>query len=201
VSRPLVSVAPPGVLVAGEGDGRRLDVAAGGGSGGWSLRNLSCREMRVAGLRHRDGEVVCAGELCGGWVVYYFYSGVAGLARGDRGQEAALHRAFRDEEPVLRARGLRVVGVGSETPRNQVRAIANHGICHDMLIDPDAELAGVLGLPSFRLAGRVRFRRLVLVTLERRIEHVFFPLAVPARAPSQVLAWLALQSLSPDSVA
>lgn len=157
--------------------------------------------MQAVGLRHRDGDVVGLDELSLGWVVYYFYSGVAGLARGDRGQEAALHRAFRDEEPVLRARGLQVVGVGSETPRNQVRAIVNHGICHDMLLDPDAELAGVLGLPLFRLAGRTRFRRLVLVAFERRIQHVFFPLAVPARAPGQVLAWLQLQRASADAVA
>jgi peroxiredoxin len=116
------------------------------------------------------------------------------------GGDAALmdglqHRAFRDHQLNLEARGYRAVGISSQTSRAQRRVIVEDRLAHLLLSDPGLLLAKRLGLPTFLAHGVGCYRRLTLIVGEGRIEKVFFPVSSAAHSAAQVIAWMTLQGI------
>jgi Redoxin len=64
------------------------------------------------------------------------------------------------------------------------------GLPYPLLSDVDLQLARLMKLPTFEVAGMRLYRRLTFVAREGRIEKVFYPVFPPDRNASQVLAWL-----------
>lgn len=158
--------------------------------------SLLGRTLPSVTLTAIDGDPVCLADIAFGWVVYYFYPGTSTPpAHGADGpaEDVAQHRAYRRSQDEFAARQMRTVGVSSQTAKAQVAAALVHDIGHPLLSDAELLLADEMGLPTFDLGGRRWYRRLTLLTLDRRIEEVFFPVSSGARNPSQVLAWMQLR--------
>jgi peroxiredoxin len=60
----------------------------------------------------------------------------------------------------------------------------------------DAVYGGALNLPTFVAAGVTRYRRLTLVVVDGRIEHVFYPIFPPDGHAAEVLAWLSAHAVA-----
>lgn len=136
----------------------------------------------------------------------YFYPGTNARSvsgSNDPAEDTAQHLAFRTNEAALRALGVEVVGVSSESEREQSKTVIEHRICHRMLIDPELALAKLLALPIFEHDGRCWYRRLTLLAKERDapyglgepmrslvIERVFYPVLSAANNPAQIMTWL-----------
>jgi peroxiredoxin len=136
---------------------------------------------------------------CGYPLVIYVYPGCSNSPEdgGDTGlMDAVQHRAFRDHQPDLEARGYRAIGVSSQGIAAQRRATIQDRLTHRLLSDPRLELAERLQLPTFTDAGLLRYRRLTLVVEDGRIVKVFFPVSSAARSAAQVVAWMAIQGIS-----
>lgn len=159
-------------------------------------RDLTGETMPPVRLKTVDGEPVdLEHDVAIGWVVSYFYPGTsAPAAAGPDGpaQDAAQHRAYRDRQDAFSARDVRTLGISSQSPTTQLKTALAGQITHPLLNDPELVLADELGLPTFELGGRRWYRRLTLLTRDRRIERVFYPVASGDRNPSQVLAWMQL---------
>jgi peroxiredoxin len=106
------------------------------------------------------------------------------------------HRAFRDRQPELEARGYRVIGISSQPEQAQWRAVAGNRLTQRLLSDPKLTLAHELKLPTFPLDGTRWYRRLILVASQGRIEKAFFPVSNVARSADQVIAWMTIQGIS-----
>ena len=79
-------------------------------------------------------------------------------------RDSVQHLAFANCDAELVGLGYAIVGVSSQSLDVQRRAIADTGVRHTLLSDPDLVLAQALGLPTFRLDQAEWYRRLVVVT-------------------------------------
>ena len=59
-----------------------------------------------------------------------------------------------------------------------------------VLSDEDLELTRALRLPTFETSGWTLLRRLTLVIVDGRIEHVFYPVFPPDAHAGEVLRWV-----------
>lgn len=135
---------------------------------------------------------------CGHPLVIYLYPGNEGAPVGseDAGlMDAVQHRAFRDHQPDLEARGYRTVGVSSEGTKAQTRAMLEGRLTHRLLSDPRLQLAERLQLPTVTDGEVGRYRRLTLVVHNGYIVKVFFPVGSAARSAAQVIAWMTIQGI------
>ena len=98
--------------------------------------------------------------------------------------------AFRDHHAELRALGVQVFGLSTQTTEYQQEAVERLHLPFELLSDADLKLATALRLPTFEVDGMKLIRRLTLVILAGRIEHVFYPVAEPAQNAEDVIAWL-----------
>ncbi len=158
------------------------------------------RVQRLIGQALPDVDLECSGDLCRDsdiaierYVAYYFYPGSrvpSGTSRESPAADRAQHRAFAVYAAQLATEHVRVVGVSTEPP-NELYATRNaHHVAHDLLSDPQLELAKALDLPTFHDASGERYRRLLLLTKARTIEWVSYPVDDPAAGPHQILTWL-----------
>jgi peroxiredoxin len=131
-------------------------------------------------------------------VIYVYPGGEAELERcGDTALfDAAQHRAFRDCQSDLEARGYRTIGVSSQGAHAQRRAVLEGRLAHRLLSDPRLQLAGRLQLPTFTDEGVRRYRRLTLVVHDGHIVKVFFPVSSAGRSAAQAIAWMTIQGIS-----
>jgi peroxiredoxin len=160
------------------------------------VRDLIGQHIPAVSLQDRNGDPVNLERITIGWVVYYFYPGTVDPPADGRdgpAEDALQHRAFGAHEDAFAERRVRVIGVSSQLQQEQLDTVFTNRIGHSMLIDPDLILGRKLELPTFDLGGRQWYRRLTLVTRERKIRQVFYPVASGARNPQQILAWLQLQ--------
>ena len=77
-----------------------------------------------------------------------------------------------------------------QTVEEQRQFAARVGLSCPLLSDPQRKLAAVLGLPTFTAGGRTFYRRLTLISGERRVVKVFYPVVEPQRNAADVVAWL-----------
>jgi peroxiredoxin len=86
------------------------------------------------------------------------------------------NRLFRDAHAEFAAAGLAVRGVSTQRTDEQAAFADAEGIPFPLLSDTDLALTAALRLPTFRAAGQVRLRRVVLVVgAGRRVEAVRYP--------------------------
>jgi DNA-binding HxlR family transcriptional regulator/peroxiredoxin len=98
---------------------------------------------------------------------------------------------YADREPAFRALGARVRGVSTQRP-DQLRAFAEHArLPFPLLSDQDARLAAALRLPTFRVAGTDRLKRLtLLLDPSAVVRAVQFPITDPAGSVDAMLTRL-----------
>ena len=98
--------------------------------------------------------------------------------------------AFRDHETELRELGARVAGLSAQTLDDQVEFAERNHIGYPVIADPERELGGAIGLPTFEVAGQTLYKRLALVAEAAEIVKVFYPVFPPDRNAADVVAWL-----------
>lgn len=86
------------------------------------------------------------------------------------------NRLFRDAWPDFRRAGVDVRGISTQLTPAQAEFARAEEIPYVLLSDARHQLAAALRLPTFRGAGRLRLKRLILVAdAERTVRHALFP--------------------------
>ena len=98
--------------------------------------------------------------------------------------------SFRDHHQELLDVGAEVFGLSTQTTAFQQEMAARLHLPFEVLSDADLRFAQALRLPTFEVSGMTLIRRLTLVLLAGRIEHVFYPVFPPDQSAAQTLAWL-----------
>ncbi|MBK3562175.1 winged helix-turn-helix transcriptional regulator [Streptomyces sp. MBT62] len=87
------------------------------------------------------------------------------------------NRQFRDAWPDFRRAGVDVRGVSTQLPHEQAEFARAEEIPYPLLSDEAQQLAATLRLPTFRAAGRLRHKRLILIIdAQRTVRHTLFPI-------------------------
>ncbi|MFE2416304.1 winged helix-turn-helix transcriptional regulator [Streptomyces hokutonensis] len=87
------------------------------------------------------------------------------------------NRLFRDAWPEFRRAGVDVRGVSTQLPHEQAEFARVEDVPFPLLSDAHHQLAAALRLPTFRAAGRLRHKRLILIIdAERTVRHALFPI-------------------------
>lgn len=98
--------------------------------------------------------------------------------------------AFRDHHAELRARGVRVFGLSTQSTGYQREVAGRLGLPFELLSDEWLRFAEALGLPTFEADSMTLVRRLTLVIRDGRVEKVFYPVFPPDRNAAEVVEWL-----------
>ncbi|MFE0250175.1 winged helix-turn-helix transcriptional regulator [Streptomyces sp. NPDC059010] len=86
------------------------------------------------------------------------------------------NRLFREAWPEFREAGVDLRGVSTQLVHEQALFARAEEVPYPLLSDAAHRLAAALRLPTFRGAGRLRHRRLILVVdAERTVRHALFP--------------------------
>ncbi len=86
------------------------------------------------------------------------------------------NRLFRDAWPAFRRAGVDIRGISTQLPREQAEFARAEDIPYPLLSDARHQLDAALRLPTFRGAGRLRHKRLILIIdAERAVRLVMFP--------------------------
>ncbi|MFH8616423.1 winged helix-turn-helix transcriptional regulator [Streptomyces sp. NPDC017979] len=86
------------------------------------------------------------------------------------------NRLFRDVWPDFQRVGADVRGISTQFPHEQAEFARVEQVPYALLSDAAHRLAAALRLPTFRGAGRLRHKRLILIAdAERTVRHVLFP--------------------------
>lgn len=164
----------------------RCEAPLGGRSLSQSLVGVELPDIELT--RSPSSERFPLRELGTGWAVLYFYDGSATETHAD----AAEHRAFNRLREEFAERNVQILGVSSETAKEQHRTVISARVLHGMLADPELHLADALVLPTREREGHRRYCRVALVVRDRVIAAAI-QVPVPARAASQVIAWMVLR--------
>src|SRR5438477_9302912 len=109
---------------------------------------------------------------------------------GARGcsQEAC---GFRDNFGALREQGIdKILALSTDGTVHQQELVSRFRLPYLMLSDPTRELGRALDLPTFDASDATLYKRLTMVVVGNRIEHVFYPIFPADAHPSQVVDWL-----------
>ena len=86
------------------------------------------------------------------------------------------NRLFRDAWPSFQRSGVDVRGISTQLPHEQAEFARAEEIPYVLLSDAHHQLGAALRLPTFRGAGRLRLKRLILVVdAQRTVRHALFP--------------------------
>ncbi len=86
------------------------------------------------------------------------------------------HRLFVQAWPSFLRSGVALRGVSTQLPEEQAEFARAEGIPYPLVSDAGHEVAAALRLPTFRGAGRLRHKRLILVADgEGTVRHTLFP--------------------------
>jgi peroxiredoxin len=158
----------------------------------WPAVELLSTRGRLVSLRDVDAE----------WLVVYCYPRTGlpdqdppgGLALWDAipGTRGCTPQAcsYRDHHSELRALGVEVFGVSTQTSDYQREAAARLHLLFELLSDERLALARALRLPTFTMAGQVLIKRLTLIGRAGRIETCFYPVFPPDADADRVLRHL-----------
>jgi peroxiredoxin len=168
--------------------------------------HLSGLTMPSVRLASSGGGEVDLAALGSGRTVLYVYpmTGTPGVALPEGWDEIPGARgctpescAFRDHFTQLREAGADAVyGLSTQDIDTQRDVAARLALPYPLLADPGVALGGALNLPTFVAAGVTRYRRLTLVVVDGRIEHVFYPIFPPDGHAAEVLAWLSAHAVA-----
>jgi peroxiredoxin len=145
-----------------------------------------------------DGSNVDPSELTGTTVVYVYprtgrpdqelptgWDEIPG-ARGCTPQSCA----FRDHYSELRDLGAAVYGLSTQDTDYQREAVDRLHLPFPLLSDEHLALAQSLNLPTFEVDGMTLIKRITLIVVDGRIEHVFYPVFPPHKNAQNVIDWL-----------
>jgi peroxiredoxin len=103
--------------------------------------------------------------------------------------------AFRDHFAELKALGVNCLfGLSTQDSAYQREAAERLHLPFPILSDEHLTLTRALRLPTFQTSGMTLLKRLTLVILNGKIEHVFYPVFPPDQNASEVMAWLAARN-------
>lgn len=174
-----------------------LDLPAPRDDGG--ADHLVGMEVPQLRLSSTQGGAADLAALAKGRLVVYMYprTGIPGQplpagwddipgARGCTPQSCA----FRDTMGQFKRLDAQVVGISAQSPAEQREFAAREHIPFPLLSDEGVELARLLHLPTFEVAGMTLHKRLTFVAEGGRIVKTFYPVFPPDRNAGEVLAWL-----------
>ncbi len=141
----------------------------------------SAEAQRVAGLVGTTVPPLPHDPLAAAsYTVLYCYPGtaLAGIDEVPGGPGCTLESCtYRDRLADFAALGARVVGVSTQLPEEQAAFAADNRIQFPLVSDADLTLTTALRLPTFRLQGVTRLKRLTLVVdAERVVRGTLFPI-------------------------
>lgn len=99
--------------------------------------------------------------------------------------------SFRDHFADLRALSASVYGLSAQETEVQQEARERLHLPFNLLSDASLKLKRLMSLPTFKIQGTERYKRLTLIANDGRIERVFYPVFPPDRNIDEVLTWLA----------
>ena len=152
-----------------------------------ALPSTAGRQVRLAGVSREQRTVVFCYPRTGrpgvppppGW------DDIPG-ARGGTPEACG----FRDHHQELRALGVAVFGLSTQTTGYQQEMVQRLGLPFEVLSDAELQFTRALKLPTFEIAGMTLLKRLTLVLKDARIEHVFYPVFPPDGHAAEVVDWL-----------
>ena len=164
-----------------------------------AARHLAGLKLPSIKLTGTDGTEVDLAKLAGRTVLYVYprtgvpgqplpegWDGIPG-ARGCTPQSCS----FRDHFAELKRLGIaHVYGLSTQDSEYQGEATRRLRLPFAILSDADLKLTGVLGLPTFSVAGMTLLKRMVLVIENGVIIKVFYPVFPPDKSAEEVIAWL-----------
>jgi DNA-binding HxlR family transcriptional regulator/peroxiredoxin len=128
------------------------------------------------------------------WTVLYFFPGATGNPPGWGDIPGAVgctleSMTYAARDAAFRELGGRILGVSMQRP-DQLQAFAEHArLPFPLRSDADGRLAAALRLPTFRVAGTDRFKRLSLLSDPGgNVRAVLFPISDPAGSVDALLA-------------
>ncbi|MEE8445830.1 MAG: peroxiredoxin [Alphaproteobacteria bacterium] len=98
---------------------------------------------------------------------------------------------FRDHYAELADLGIRVYGLSTQDTEYQREMVGRLALPFAVLSDAGLAFTRALKLPTFTVDGMVLIRRLTLVVVDGRIDHVFYPVFPPDEHAAKVVGWLA----------
>lgn len=126
------------------------------------------------------------------FTVLYAYpgTGLVGIDDVPGGAGCTLESCtYRDRLPDFAALGASVVGISTQRPDEQRLFARNNRIQFPLVSDADLRLATALRLPTFRLLGTTRLKRLTLVIdAERTVRGTLFPIRDVTGSVDEALA-------------
>jgi peroxiredoxin len=156
------------------------------------------RMPRVA-LRSTGDRLVDVGALGAGRTVLYLYPRTG---RPDKGVPPGWDSipgargctpescGFRDHFEELQALDAGVFGVSTQDTAYQREAVQRLKLPFELLSDARLELTAAMRLPTFQFEGETLLKRLTLIVLDGRVEHVFYPVFPPDRHAEEVVRHL-----------
>jgi len=156
------------------------------------------RLPRVA-LQSTGGRLVDVGALGQGRTVLYLYPRTG---RPDRGVPPGWDSipgargctpescGFRDHFAELQALGAGVFGVSTQATAYQREAVQRLNLPFELLSDARLELTAAMRLPTFQFEGETLLKRLTMIVLDGRVEHVYYPVFPPDRHAEEVVRQL-----------
>jgi DNA-binding HxlR family transcriptional regulator/peroxiredoxin len=141
----------------------------------------SAEALRVNGLVGSTVPRLADDPLVPGrWTVLYCYPGTSlpGIDAVPGGPGCTLESCtYRDRLAEFTDLGARVVGVSTQLPEEQAAFAADNRIQFPLASDAGLELTTALRLPTFRLHGTTRLKRLTLVVdADRVVRGTLFPI-------------------------
>ncbi|RBQ15110.1 HxlR family transcriptional regulator [Spongiactinospora rosea] len=181
------------------GDGALTATSEDGSAESRRVHELVDRKIPDVLLERHDGEPVAPNAPDGLWTVLFFFPGA--FAPGTQGnppgwtdipgtQGCTLEAlTYASRSAGFEAAGATIRGVSTQRP-DQLAAFAEYAkLPYPLLSDQDSRLAAGLLLPTFRVAGADRFKRLsLLVDPDAIIRAVQFPISDPAGSVDEMLA-------------
>ena len=161
--------------------------------------HLEGMEMPAVALPSTAGGEVDLSALSGLTVIYvYPKTGRPGTAMPEGWDDIPGARgctpqscSFRDHFAELKALGVdRLYGLSTQDTAYQAEAAERLHLPFPLLSDAGLRLATALRLPTFEAWGDTLIRRMALVTRDRRIVKVFYPVFPPDANAGQVVDWL-----------
>lgn len=161
------------------------------------IHELVGRPLPPLELPATDGTRRSVGDL-GRWSVVYCFPGAYGpdadgypVGWSDIPGAAGCtleSLTYKRTHPAFTALGVDVVGVSTQRPDQQAAFAAHAGLPFSLLADEDTALAVALRLPTFRVAGIERYKRLtLLLDSDRVIRAVQAPITDPAASVDEML--------------
>jgi peroxiredoxin len=162
-------------------------------------RHLAGAKLPPLALSATDGSLVDLSKLRGRTVIYvYPRTGVPGQplpegwdaipgARGCTPQSCS----FRDHFTKIKSLGVaHLYGLSTQDTAYQREAAERLKLPFPVLSDAKLELARILDLPTFTVAGMTLLKRMALVIEGGIIAKVFYPVFPPDKNAEEVVAWL-----------